>query len=343
MTPSKCDPHSGFDPDTRIFHSLRPPISLPPLTIPFSFPDYVSNLHDPHTPTAFIIDATTRRRISLSDLPRLFRTLASNLSRRFHLSKGDVAFILSPNSIHIPLLHLALLSLGVVVCPSNPLSSAVEISRQIHITKPAIAFAASDCASKFPPLRLGTVLLDSPDFDSLLLPRSGPVESPVRAGVLQSDTAAILYSSGTTGRVKGVELTHRNLVAAVASVRAVRSVRPSPAVTLCAVPFFHVYGFALCLREVALGGSVVVVDRAYLGTLVGAVEEFKVTHLAAAPPTVVEMVKTEAALERFDLNLLETVLCGGAPLANSVVEKFKGRFGHVSLMQVCIVDYFLFT
>ncbi|KAL3649869.1 hypothetical protein CASFOL_006272 [Castilleja foliolosa] len=328
------NPNSGFSPETMIFHSLRPPISLPPSTTPFSLPDYVFTFLNPHhSLTSSLIDAATGRRIPLPDLPRLVRTLASNLRSKFHLSKGDVAFVLSPNSIHVPVLYLSLLSLGAVVCPSNPLGSISEISHQINLSRPSIAFAAAEYAPKLPELRLGTVVLDSPDFESLLILQSNRDDDAVRADdVFQNDAAAILYSSGTTGRVKGVELTHRNFIAGIAGVRATRAARPSPAVTLCAVPFFHVYGFVLCIREVALGGSVVVVSRRNPESILRAVEELKVTHLAVAPPTVVAMVKS-AADEKYDLRSLEAVLCGGAPLANSVVERFMQRFPNVSMFQ----------
>ncbi|KAI3467677.1 hypothetical protein Pfo_024340 [Paulownia fortunei] len=329
---STFDPNSGFSSQTKIFQSLRPPISLPPSTTPFSVPDYVFTLLH-HSPTTSLIDAATRRRIPHSHLPHLVQALASNLRRKFHLSKNDVAFILSPNSIHIPVLYLSLLSLGAIVSPSNPLSSNSEISRQIQVSNPVIAFATSENASRLPALREGTVLLDSPEFESLLLPFvSQSRDEFVRVEVFQNDTAAILYSSGTTGRVKGVELTHRNFIAAIAGVHAVRPVRPSPAVTLCAVPFFHVYGFVLCIREVALGGSVVVVAGRSLESILGAVEEFKVTHLAVAPPLVLAMVKSAAA-EKYDLRSLEVVLCGGAPVANSVIERFKRGFANISLLQ----------
>lgn len=329
------DPNNGFSSHTKIFHSLRPPISFPLSTTPFSLPDYVfSLLH--HSPTTSLIDAATARRIPLSHLPHLVQSLASNLRHKFHLSKNDVAFILSPNSIHIPVLYLSLLSLGAIVSPSNPLSSNSEISRQIRVCNPVIAFATSENSSKLPALREGTVVLDSPEFETLLLPCSNQSGGEFdRVEVFQDEIAAILYSSGTTGRVKGVELTHRNFIAAIAGVHAVRAVRSiSPAVTLCAVPFFHVYGFVLCIREIALGGSVVVAGGRSLESILGAVEEFKVTHLAVAPPLVVTMVKSTAS-EKYDLRSLEAVLCGGAPVANSVIERFKRTFANISLLQVC--------
>lgn len=118
----------------------------------------------------------------------------------------------------------------------------------------------------------------------------------------------------------------------------VRAARQSPAVTLCAVPFFHVYGFVMCLREVALGGSVVVVavaagtGRSNFELILGAVEEFNVTHLAVAPPSVVAMVKSSVA-EKYELRSLEVVMCGGAPVASTVIERFKRRFANISLVQ----------
>ncbi|XP_057776931.1 4-coumarate--CoA ligase-like 9 [Salvia miltiorrhiza] len=335
MEPSSSsivDPNSGFSPQTKIFHSLRPSVSFPSS----SLPHYVFSLLRSSPTSASLIDATTRRRIPLSHLPHLVQSLASNLRRKFHLHKNDVAFILSPNSIHIPLLYLSLLSLGAIVSPSNPLSSDSDISHQIHLTRPAIAFVTSATAARLPPLPQGTVVLDSPEFESLLLPCGAEFDPPE---VFQDDMAAILYSSGTTGRVKGVELTHRNLIAAIAGVHAVRAVRTSPPVTLCVVPFFHVYGFMVCLREVALGGSLVVAAAEpesgrgrRLELIFGAVEEFNVTHLAVAPPLVVAMVKSPVA-DKYDLRSLEVLLCGGAAVASTVIERFKNKFANVSLVQ----------
>lgn len=154
------------------------------------------------------------------------------------------------------------------------------------------------------------------------------------AQISQSDTAAILYSSGTTGNFKGVELTHRNFISAIAGAHAEASPsRKTPAVTLCAVPYFHIYGFLMGLKEVALGGTLVAMRRFDLELMVRKVEEFKVTHLAVAPPAVVAIVHNADAARRYDLSSLEVVFCGGAPLANAVVERFKTEFPNVPIAQ----------
>ena len=60
--------------------------------------------------------------------------------------------------------------------------------------------------------------------------------------------------------------------------------------------------------------------------MVRKVEEFKVTQLALAEPAAVAMVNNADVARKYDLRSLELMLCGGAPLANSVVDRFKSDF-----------------
>ncbi|XP_059657731.1 4-coumarate--CoA ligase-like 9 [Cornus florida] len=329
------DPRSGFCSTTQIYHSLRPNVLLPPQSASLSATDYVLSLlhqtcRSPET-TVGLIDAVTRSRITFSEIELRVKTLADSLRTRIGLSKGDSAFILSPNSVHIPILYLSLFSIGVIVSPSNPTSSESEVSYQIKLSKPVIAFATSAAARKLPQLRHGTILLDSAEFDSLLTSQSGEFRD--RVEVLQSDPAAILYSSGTTGRVKGVVLTHRNTVAIVAAANAVRPVRRSPPVTLCTVPYFHVYGFFYCVRAVAMGESLVWMERFDLRLMMRTIQEFRVTHVALAPPVAVAMVKDANVTKGYDLSSLEVVGCGGAPLPKAVIEKFRKWSPNVQVAQ----------
>ncbi|OWM89747.1 hypothetical protein CDL15_Pgr024495 [Punica granatum] len=331
---SSIDPSSGFCSKTLVYHSLRPPVPLPPLSSNISIADYAFSLlaaTPPSPATVALIDASTSRRILYPELIRRVRSLASSLPSRLRLSRGDRALIISPNSLHVPILYFALFSIGVVVSPINPASTKSEILHHIQLSKPVVAFATSGTALNVPPLSLGMVILDSAEFESLMTSELGELD---RVEVSQSDTAAILYSSGTTGRVKGVELTHRNLITTVAGVNALRLARKSPAVTLCAVPYFHVYGFALCARGLGMGETLVHMGRFDLGAMGRAIEEFKVCQAALAPPAVVAMVKAGGSMmDGYDLSSLEVVRCGGAPLRRSVVNGFRDRFSHVHLAQ----------
>ncbi|XP_061344468.1 4-coumarate--CoA ligase-like 9 [Gastrolobium bilobum] len=328
------DPKSGFNTASRTFHSLKPPLNLPPPHANISAAAYTLSLrrNSPWSDSVIaLVDSATSHQLSYSDLIQRSETLATNLTTLYGLTKGQTAFILSPNLIQVPILYFALLSIGVVVSPANPISTRSEISHLLNLCEPVIAFATSFSAPKLPKLRLGTILLDSPEFDSLTTTTAASIP---RGGVevSQSDVAAVLYSSGTTGKVKGVMLTHRNLMATVAGYDAVRVRTESPAVYLYTVPYFHVYGFTYCLRSVAMMDTVLVMERFGLGKMLDAVERFGLTHLVAAPPVVVAMSKN-GVTEGHDLSSLQGVACGGAPLGKETVAAFKLKFPRVLLVQ----------
>lgn len=208
-----------------------------------------------------------------------------------------------------------------------------------------MAFATSSTAKNLPYTpQLGLILLDSPEFESLMTTTKTTTMETKPPGVPevnQSDIAAILYSSGTTGKVKGVMLTHRNLISSSASYNATRSLRNNPTVILYTVPYFHVYGFTYCLRSVVLSETVVLMERFGVERMLAAVQELRVTHIVAAPPVVVAMVKKDVT-DDYDLSSLEVVICGAAPLGNDLALSFKSKFPRVMLVLVSVVSHIPF-
>ncbi|XXG45064.1 hypothetical protein AAC387_Pa02g0245 [Persea americana] len=326
---------SGFSSETKIYHSLRPPIPLPPPSLPLSAASYATSLLPtplPSNPT--LIDAPSGLSISYPDFLHRVQNLSSNLKALIPtLSKGQTAFVISPSSLHVPILYYSLLSLGVVISPTNPISTPSEIKRQIKLSKPSIFFATSSTVRSLPsdlpsdPI----ILLDSKRFDDMMTRvSSGPVRS--LEPVSQSDPAAILYSSGTTGRVKGVVLTHRNLIAALAGLHAGSKEREKPVVAVLTVPMFHVFGFVAVVRQVMGGYTIVLGERFEFEGMLRAVERYRATNIPVSPPLVVAMAKSEV-VEKHDLQSLEMVVCGGAPLGKEMAERFQGRFPNVEIAQ----------
>ncbi|XP_050233854.1 4-coumarate--CoA ligase-like 9 [Mercurialis annua] len=325
--PGSIDPKTGFNSLTKTFHSLRPVIDLPQQHDPISVTDFALSNRVISTNSVALIDSSTTHHISYSEFAQLTKSLSSYFQNVTKLSQHDVAFVLCPKSTKIPILYFSLLSLGIIISPSNPLNTESEIHRQIHLSKPVIAFATSATAHKLPKLKHSTILIDSPEFDSLMTTTSYEFE---RVTVRQSDLAGILYSSGTTGDVKAVMLTHGNLTAVVAGFLPEKD--SEQVVTLNAVPYFHVYGLIYSLKSVALREAVVVVEKFDLKSMLSAVQEFRVTQLAVAPPAVVEMIK-RGLTDGYDLRSLEDVVSGGAPLGKDVIAAFRTRFPTVSLKQ----------
>ncbi|CAJ1947589.1 unnamed protein product [Sphenostylis stenocarpa] len=334
--PPVTDPRSGFNPASRSFHSLKPPLLLPPPDVAISAASYIHvlrcNSHFPDSSTA-VIDSTSGNRLSYGELIHRAETLAANLATVFKLSKSHTALVLSSNNVQVPILSFALLSLGVVISAANPLSTGSELKRLFHLSKPTIVFAVSSIAGKTGQFHVRTVLLGSPEFESLTrtkIQSQSPLTPPTP--VTQSDVAAILYSSGTTGKVKGVMLTHRNLTAIVAGFDAARMKRAEPAVYLYTVPYFHVYGFTFSLGAMVLSHTVVIMERFSLRAMLSATEKFKVTQLTVVPALMLALTQ-DSVTDEYDLTSLEGIVCGGAPLRKETDEAFKAKFPNVFVTQ----------
>ncbi|KAI6675468.1 hypothetical protein NL676_003374 [Syzygium grande] len=335
----EVDPTSGFCAKTKTFRSLRPSLLSLPFPPPFRSP--TSSLYPPLLLLLLLLlllRLPRRRRHRPPGHPRCFisqcRALSSFLATRFpSLAKNDVALVLPPPSLHVPVVYFTLLSLGIVVSPANPLSSASEIRHLVGLSNPVVAFATSQAARKLPTLRHGTILIDSPEFESVFT-RDGPKETDHILRnvnrVAQADPATILYSSGTTGRIKGVLMTHRNMIAGLASPRPAEAGPNS--VLLFPLPLFHVYGFMAILRAFGMGATVVLMGKFELEAMLKAVEKYGVDTLPVSPPVVLALVKSEVT-GKYDLSSLHTVVCGGAPLGKEVSERFHQKFPNLDLVQ----------
>lgn len=326
----EIDARSGYCIATKTFHSLYPDVNLPCQSIPLSVASFALSLLPTPLPTnpAFI-DSESSRSLTYPEFLSQVRTLAASLLSRLNLSPGDAVVILSPARLEIPVLYFSLLSIGAVPCPSNPFSTPSELSHQIHLVRPKIAFAISAAAPNLPDSLL-TILIDSSSFQSLFQSPDSPL--PPVPLVRQSDTSAILYSSGTTGRVKGVVLTHRNFIALLAILHSKKLERESPAVGLFIIPVFHVFGFFMLLRTAALGQTAVLMERFDFAAMLQAVEKYRVNYIPVSPPLVVTILKSDEAGRR-DLSSLETLACGGAPLGREVSERFRARFPAIQIIQ----------
>ncbi|KAJ0527831.1 putative AMP-dependent synthetase/ligase, AMP-binding, AMP-binding enzyme domain, ANL [Helianthus annuus] len=340
---TSVDPRNGFNSTTKIFHSLRPPAPLPPPSQPLSITDYTLSLlqsNPTFSPnTDFLIDSTTGHRLSYSDFIRQTHSLTASLATILppHV-KNQVALILSPSSLHIPVLYFSLLALGVTISPVNPISTKSELTDLVRISNPVIAFATSAVSSKLPSsFPLGTIIIDSPQFVSMLQNSSSGL---IHRKVNQSDTAAILYSSGTTGRIKGVELSHRNFIAITSASQISRFTRDEDAsaspqphpVSLFPLPLFHVFGFFMLIRATSLGETLVLMEKFDFNNMLKSVEKYKVTYMPVSPPLVVAMAKSDVVL-KYDMSSLLLIGCGGAPLGKEVAKSFAVRFPNVEIVQ----------
>ncbi|XP_062204922.1 4-coumarate--CoA ligase-like 3 [Phragmites australis] len=330
---------------TGVYASIHPPVPLPANPSLSLIPHLFARLPGtrPHAPA--FLDAAASESLSRADLRRLVSSLAAGLRLCLRLHVGDVVLLVLPNSVAFPVAFLAVLSAGGVATTMNPSSAPAEIAERVRDTSPALVLAAPDNAGKLPPLR-GPVVLVPESFH--LADDGAPEFAPFRALLLDSDSAAapavgqddaaaILYSSGTGGRSKGVVLTHRNLIATVELfVRFEASQYATPAcdnVYLAALPMFHVYGLSLlAVGLLSLGSTVVVMKRFDAGEAVTAIDKYKVTHFPLVPPIMAALVATAKA-PALALDSLVQVSTGAAPSSGRLINDFLKAFPHVDFIQ----------
>ncbi|KAG9456800.1 hypothetical protein H6P81_001308 [Aristolochia fimbriata] len=299
--------------------------------------------HPDHAHASFaLVDSALDRCLTYADLRRSVRSLAAALHHGLGVRKGDVVLLLAPNSYLYPPTCLALLSLGAVLTTANPLLTAAEVAKQARDSAAKLVVCSPDLRHKLRDLFDAPLLLTHRDAaeDSVvsveeLMEGGEPSEAPAPE-IRRSDTAAVLYSSGTTGANKGCVLTHGNLVAIVNLLRwtaATKTLARPGDVFLAFLPMFHVYGLAFfALGLFATGATVVTMPRFDFDAMLSAVEKYGVTNLPSVPPVVLALVKRDATA-RYDLSTLRRVGCGAAPLSGEVAEGFRAKFPWVQLRQ----------
>ncbi|CAH8252968.1 unnamed protein product [Arabidopsis lyrata] len=341
---SLINPRNGFCVANSTFYSKRNPLQLPANT---SLDVTTFMASQAHCGTTAFIDAATGHSISFSDFWRAVHNVADCLHHDIGIRRGDVVLILSPNSISIPVVSLAVMSLGAVITTANLLNTASEISRQIADSKPKLAFTTPELAPKLAASAdISVVLTEEEEEERVRYTRgvrvvgvltemmkkeqSGP---RVRDRVNQDETAMLLYSSGTTGRSKGVDSSHRNLISHIARYIA-EPFEPNQTF-LCTVPMFHTYGLLICaMATVALGSTLVILRKFDLHDMLAAIEKYRATTLVSAPPVLIAMINgSELIKAKYDLTSLKTVRSGGSPLSKEVTESFLEKYPTVDIFQ----------
>jgi acyl-CoA synthetase (AMP-forming)/AMP-acid ligase II len=140
------------------------------------------------------------------------------------------------------------------------------------------------------------------------------------------DTAVLPYSSGTSGRPKGVILTHRNLVANLEQMRP--HWRPEPGTRLVVVlPLFHIYGMTCMMNQgIHRRLTVVLLPRFDVVEFLATVARYRPQRLQLVPPILLALAK-HPAVDSYDLSSVELVLSGAAPLGAELARAVEARLG----------------
>ena len=268
------------------------------------------------------------RALRYCELDRAARGVATGL-RALGLAPGDRVALLIPNVPEFTIAYFGALYAGCTVVPLNVLLTAPEVHYHLEDSgaKLLIAHPLFEAPARAGARQAGVPVLRAEGSGAGTLAELAAAEpAPALHQTLPTDTAVILYTSGTTGKPKGAELTHSNLLLNCAVV--VPRLIPIAAhdVALGALPLFHSFG-QTCVQNAlfAAGGSVTLLPRFGPAEAFEVMERDRVT-LFAGVPTMYFALLHHAPERATDLSSLRWCLSGGAALPVEVMRAFEERY-----------------
>ncbi|KAL2392085.1 putative 4-coumarate-CoA ligase 1 [Exophiala dermatitidis] len=297
------------------------------------------------------------RNYTYAQIKQLSADFGKGLKSTHGFRKGDVLGLFVPNDIDVAPVVFGTLWAGGIVSPANPGYTVAELVYQLkdsgarilvtHMSVISTATKAAESAG-IPSSNifvLGKETDPSRKFKHWTQVRNLEGTARYRTPKIdpKTDLAFLVYSSGTTGRPKGVRLTHHNMTANIEQIQSAegwlswdgsKSVAGIPDAPkgqgdkiLACLPFFHIYGLNLLVHcPVYSGVQTLVLARFELEKWCRLVQEHKITFSYIVPPIVLLLCKAPV-VDKFDISSLRMTNSGAAPLTRELVEALYKRKG----------------
>ena len=276
-------------------------------------------------------------RLSYGELDGAVAAVAGNLAARYGIGVGDRVALYSGNCVEFVYVVLACARLGAISVPLGHRLQTPELEYMIGHSGAKLLAVEAALADRVPARAalpdLAAVVAfegDAPGCDPfapLLAPASQPTP---RRDIGEESVAAILYTSGTTGRPKGATLTHFNIIHTVLHYQHCMGMSETDR-TLMAVPITHVTGMvAQLLSLLNVGGCVVMMREFKARAALELLSNERVTH-SIMVPAMYNLMLREPDFESFDLSAMKMGGFGGAPMPEATIAELERRLPNLTL------------
>ncbi|GAA5810920.1 hypothetical protein MFLAVUS_004348 [Mucor flavus] len=283
------------------------------------------------------------------DKPMLFDGLdPTGLQDVCDFKDGDVLALYASSRYEYALPYLGAIAAGGVITTANPNYNIEELSYQLQQVKPKviicqednidIALAAGDLSGVE---RKNIFIFGDKEvqgfrpFKTALIRDRKIVFKDITFEQAKEKVALLCFSSGTTGKSKGVMTTHANMTANLIQFTALegRYLNKRNDRILSVVPLFHIFGLTVVLNTALyLGLSVYILPRFDPVDFCETVQNCKITYIPAVP-TVCLFLAKQKLIDEYDLSSLRLILCGGSPLSGDLVKDAMKRLPNLLIKQ----------
>jgi malonyl-CoA/methylmalonyl-CoA synthetase len=278
------------------------------------------------------------------DLDRATAMIA-NLLRALSLPEGSRVAVQVEKSVEALMLYLATLRAGYVFLPLNTAYQSAEIEYFLGDATPAVVVCTgknfgwvAKIAFKAGARHVFTL---NDDRTGSLLERAAHHSDVHEIAAKQpDDLAAILYTSGTTGRSKGAMLTHGNLLSNARVLKSYWGWRPGD-VLIHALPIFHVHGLFVASHGAMLNGSKMIWLARFDPTLV--IDKMAQATVFMGVPTLYVRMLAEPGLSQQVARHMRLFISGSAPLLIETFNEWKERTGHTILERYGMSETIMLT
>ncbi|MBB4632598.1 AMP-binding protein [Sphingosinicella soli] len=257
------------------------------------------------------------------------------------VKRGDRVIVKTDNSPAFVYTYLAVLAAGAVFVPMNAAYTAAEVALLIEDADPVLLIHAS--ATPVPdeaaaPVRRMTL---EPDGTGSLPALALTLEPDLAVETVEEgDLAAILFTSGTTGRSKGAMLTHGNLSSNVAALNEAWRFSPEDSI-LHALPLFHAHGLFVALHLALYNACTLVMLQKFSAEQV--IAKLGRVSVFMGVPTYYARLLADEAFDRAACASIRLFVSGSAPLLPSVFDAFEARTGHRILERYGMTEALMIT
>lgn len=301
--------------------------------VPVNLTDYLREAARELPDEVALSEPRSGRELTWSELDDWVDQVAQTLLGQGLVAGHRVALVMS-NGVDLCVAYLAVLRGGLVAVPVNPQAPAREIGRIVADCQPKVIVTDAAAVAQVRQAETAGALIavhrvaaeaGELSFDTLRERRSG--QAPTAPQDPES-LAVVLYTSGATALPRGVQLTHRALIA---NIEQVGSIEPpvigAGDVVLGLLPLFHVYGLNAVLGQALRARArVVLVESFDPDAVLRLIAEEGVTVLPVAPPVIAAWARRDQVREA--LAGVRVVLSGAAALDPELALRFEEASGH---------------